>query len=84
MDKHVVDFIGDFLDLDIQHEYLFRKLCGFTFVFRRDITFLNDQLSSAEILPVGIIYEENDEFYYAPLHSKDEIDEIVREYVEKI
>lgn len=83
MDKFITDMIGEILDFRIKHEYLFRKLYGFTFVFRRDIILFNDQLSSAEIKPIGIIYEEKGEFYYAPLHAGDEIDEIVREFVKK-
>lgn len=81
MDKHIKRIADYIFDFNTTNEYLFKEVCGFTFVFRRDFTTLNDRLTSAEILPVGIIYEENDEFYYAPLHGLDEIDEIVREFV---
>ena len=45
---------------------------------------INNNLSSAEILPIGIIYDENGEYYFAPLHETDEIHEIVKSFVEKV
>ena len=83
MDKHVKDILDYILDFDTESEYLFSKKYGFTFVFRRDITLINNQLTSAEIKPIGIIYEENDEYYFAPLHGNDEINAIIKEFVEK-
>ena len=64
-------------------EYVFEKRFGLTFVFRQDITFIRDEITSAEIIPMGIIYEENDQYYFAPLYDKDEIEAIVKEFVEK-
>ena len=84
MDKFVKQVIDYILDFDSTSQYLFCELYGFTFVFRRDITITNNRLTSAEILPVGLIYEENNEFYYAPLHGQDEIDEIIREFVKNL
>ena len=83
MNKYIKRFIGEILDFKTDEEYIFQNVCGLTFVFRRDITTLNDQITSGEINPVGIIYEENDEFYYAPLHGNDEITDIVKEFVKK-
>ena len=84
MDKHIKKFIGNMFDFTVKSEYDFRELYGFTFVFRRDIVIMNDQMTSAEIQPVGIIYEENGQYYYAPLHGSDEIEDIVQEFVKKI
>lgn len=84
MDKHITDMIEYLFDFNIKSEYLFKKLYGLTFVFRKNLVLINDELSSAEIHPLGIIYEENDEFYYAPLHSDYKIEDIVKEYVKKI
>ena len=84
MDKHVKEFLGKMFELKMKNKYLFRKLYGLTFVFRRDIVYLNDYMSSGEILPVGIIYEENGEYYFARLHSKDNIEGIVEEFVKTI
>lgn len=81
MDKYIKQLIGDILNINITNEYLFHEIYGFTFVFRRDFTVINDQLSSAEIEPVGIIYEENGEYYYAPLHVGEEIEPIMKEFV---
>ncbi len=76
-------FIDDIFDITRKKEYHFRQLYGFTFVIKRDIVFLNDQLTSAQIEPVGIIYEENDQYYLAPLCVIEDIDEVVKEYVKK-
>ncbi len=84
MDKHVKEFLGKMFELKMKNKYLFRKLYGLTFVFRRDIVYLNDYMSSGEILPVGIIYEENGEYYFARLDSKDDIEGIVEEFVKTI
>ena len=84
MDKEIKKVLDYIFDFSTTSEYLFHEQCGFTFVFRRDITTLNDQITSAEINPVGIIYEENDEFYYAPLHGDDNIDEIIPKFVKEV
>ena len=42
---------------------------------------MKDSLTSAEIKPVGIFYEENGEFYLAPLDETINIEQIVEEYV---
>lgn len=81
MDEYIKEFIEDKFNFTVKKEYLFHELCGFTFVFKRHFAWLENQVSSAEIKPVGIIYEENGEFYYAPLHGMYEIADIVREYV---
>ena len=62
--------------------YHFKRLYGFTFVFKSQLISIRDNLASAEISPIGIIYEENGEYYFAPLHHTDEISEIIKEYVE--
>lgn len=84
MDKYVQQIMEEFFDFNMSTEYIFRKIYGFTFVFRRDFAIINDQISSAAIEPLGIIYEENDEFYYAPLYEGDEIEAIVKEFVKNI
>lgn len=83
MDKEVKEFLDEMLEITEDIEYVFEKRFGLTFVFRRDITFIRDEITSAEIIPIGIIYEENDQYYFAPLYDKDEIEVIVKEFVEK-
>ena len=61
--------------------YEFRKICGFTFAFRTRMLTIRDKLTSAEIRPVGILYEENDEFYLAPLYETINIEEVVEDFV---
>lgn len=81
MDSDIKKLIDYFIDIAGIHDYQFREVCGFTFVFKRDFLFINNQLSSGEIRPVGIIYEENDEYYLAPLDKIDEIDEVIHQFV---
>lgn len=83
MDKEVKEFLDEMLEITNDIEYVFEKRFGLTFVFRRDITFIRDKITSAEIIPIGIIYEENDQYYFAPLYDKNEIEAIVKEFVEK-
>ena len=83
MNRLVEDLMCNVLNMDITHEYHFRKHCGFTFALRYDTIIINEELSSISIEPVGIIYEENGEYYYAPLDSSDEIAEIIKEFCQK-
>ena len=83
MDKNIKNFIHDALNFDVIVEYDFRKLYGFTFAFKSEFIRMRNQLTSASITPVGIIYEENGEFYMAPLYDDIEIEEVIKSYVEK-
>lgn len=83
MDREINKFIEDTLGIKIIEEYEFKKIYGLTFVFKRAISTINERISSAEIRPVGIIYEENGQYYLAPLDVIDEISEVIKEFVEK-
>ena len=83
MDKFMEDLIEDLFEIKIEKEYHFRKLYGLTFAFKQEIAYLNNKISSADIRPVGIIYEENDQYCLAPLYDAIEIEEVVREFVWK-
>lgn len=83
MDEFFKNFLYDALDIKEIKKYEFIEKYGFTFVVKREDTYINDKLSSAEIIPLGIIFDENGEYYYAPLHVTTEIDAIVKEYVEE-
>lgn len=72
-----------FLNFIETSEIEFKKLYGFTFVFEKNTVTINDNISSAEIKPVGIIYEENDEYYFAPLDAVNNINVIVEEFAKK-
>lgn len=84
MDNTIKDFIYDTLNIEETIRYEFRTICGFTFAFKKEEIRINNHLSSAEILPAGIIYEENGEFYFAPLHDAVEIDEVIKSFVEEV
>lgn len=83
MDKKIKKYIYKALDTDEIVEYHFRRMYGFTFAFKSEFIIVRGNLTSASITPVGIIYEEKGEYYLAPLYGDVEIDEVIREYVEK-
>ena len=68
--------------LKINTEYIFKKIHGFTFVFKEEILAIKNQIASGEIKPIGIIYEENGEYYFAPLDEVDDIKPIIKIFVE--
>ena len=80
----IKEFIEDIFDIKNISEYDFRQICGFTFVSKSDIICIKEKVSSASIMPIGIIYEVNGEFYFAPLHEAVKIDEVIEEYVKTL
>ncbi|WP_407410445.1 hypothetical protein [Methanobrevibacter sp.] len=84
MDKFIEDLLDDLFDIKTYTEYHFREIHGLTFAFCEKIVLINDKISSAEIRPVGIIYEENGQYYLALLHDIIEIDEVVKEFVRNL
>ena len=81
MSDNIIEDIEEYLELKNYIDYEFKKEYGFTFAFRRQIMMIKGRVSSAEIAPVGIIYEENGQYYLAPLDKTINIREVVREYV---
>lgn len=84
MDKNIKKLMHKAWDFDDIVEYTFRSMYGFTFAFKSEFIVMKDRLTSASIEPVGIIYEENGEFYLAPLYDDVEIEEVIKSYVEKV
>ena len=83
MDKEIRKFIEDIFEIKTIYEYQFREVYEFTFVFKKEICLINDKITSAEIKPIGIIYEENGEYYLAPIDVVYEIEEVVKEFVKQ-
>ena len=81
MKDEIIDFLSGELDMEGNVEFEFCELYGFTFVFQKWFLSYEENYSSAEIKPVGIIYEENGEYYLAPLDETIEIDAIIKEFV---
>ena len=77
------DELMDMFSINETCNFEFREVCGFTFVFKTRILTMNDKLTSASIKPVGIIYEENGEYYFAPLDETVDINVIIEEFVKK-
>lgn len=81
MDEGIKKFLDEVLNLERKREYHFRNAYGLTFAFKSEITHMGKNITSASIVPVGIIYEENDEYIFAPLYGKVKINEVIAEYV---
>lgn len=81
MSDNILDELMDIFEIRQDTEIGFKEIYGFIFVFMTKFTRFNDEITSAEIEPAGIIYKENDEYYFAPLDEAENIHEIVKEYV---
>lgn len=84
MGENFAEDIKEFFKCKTDEIIEFKKIYGFTFVFITKITMIRDRLSSAETKPVGIIYDENDQYYFTPLNGNvKNIEEIVEKYVKE-
>lgn len=81
--KDVEKLIKEFIDMDEIEEIDFKKVCGFYFAAKTTHTIINKEITSSEIKPVAIIYEENGQYYLAPIGDADEMEEVVKNFVEK-
>lgn len=81
MDRYLKDFVENLFDIEEISDYQYKDVCGFTFVFKREIFQINNQISSADIRPLAIIFEENGQYYLAPIDVVDEIEEVIKEFV---
>ncbi|MBE6492485.1 MAG: hypothetical protein E7Z82_06060 [Methanobrevibacter sp.] len=72
-----------FFKINQDTEFKFKDSYGFIFVFEENILRINEKISSAELKPVGIIYEENGEYYFAPLDEVGDIKAIINEFMKK-
>ena len=81
MKSEIENFITDLFQMDRHDSFEFKTLYGFTFVFKRTIFEVNGNISSEELSPAGIIFEENDEIYFALLDETIKIETIVEEFV---
>ena len=72
-----------FFKINQDTEFKFKDSYGFTFVFEENILRINEKISSVELKPVGIIYEENDEYYFAPLDEVGDIKVIINEFMKR-
>ena len=83
MSDNILKDIENLLELKYDTAYDFKEIYGLTFAFKIIVIRFRGRKSSAEISPVGIIYEENGEYYLAPLDEAANIHEIVKEFVKK-
>lgn len=84
MIKEIREYLDEYLKYTILESYEFKTLYGFTFVFKTTTRTMKGEISSSEISPVGIIYSENDEIYFAPLTKKYDLVIITEEYCKTI
>ena len=73
----------EFFKITQDTEFKFKDSYGFTFVFEENILRINEKISSVELKPVGIIYEENDEYYFAPLDEVGDIKAVINEFMKE-
>ena len=84
MEARIEEYIHDAFGIEKIDEYEYVTRFGLTFVFKRELMSLKNRISSCEIGPVGIIFEENGTYYFAPLHEEYEIEDIVHGFVDKV
>lgn len=84
MKEEVKKFISDISNIEIINEYEFHELCGLTFVCKSEFFQVKNQISSASITHIGIIYTENNEYYFAPLSDDINVDQVVKNYLKFI
>lgn len=82
MKDEINEFLKDHFGIEDRTTIEFREFFGFTFAIEKSVYIFQGRYTSAEIKPVAIIYEENGEFYLAPLDKTTKIDTIVKEFVE--
>lgn len=83
MEDKITRFIYDTFEIERDSKYHFRNLYGLTFVFKDDVITMRNHVRSYSISPIGIIYKENEEYYFAPLDRTATLNEIIKEYVEE-
>ena len=83
MNDEIMELVKNILNFDETVEFHFREIYGFTFVIKKSFLKLNEKVTSAEVKVAGIIFEENGEYYLAPIDVIDEIEQVVKEFVEK-
>lgn len=81
MKEKIDRIMSEIMKMDKNSKFIFKNMCGLTFVYEETFFMCGEKISSAEMKPVGIIYEENDDFYFAPLDEIDKIEPIIKEFV---
>lgn len=83
MEDKLKKFVYDTFEIETDSKYQFKEMYGLTFVFKNETVMIKKRLSSNSLSPVGIIYKENDEYYFAPLDKNVSISDAVHEYVDE-
>ena len=73
--------IGEIFNITEDADIEFKEICGFIFAVQTKIILINDKISSAEIKPLGIIYSQKKDFFFAPLDENADVEEIVEKFV---
>ena len=84
MSDDIFDELREIFEISQDVKIEFKEIYGLTFAFESKINIMRNSIVSTEIAPLGIIYEENDEYYFAPLDEVENINEIIKEYVKTI
>ncbi|MBE6500486.1 MAG: hypothetical protein E7Z80_08095 [Methanobrevibacter thaueri] len=78
------NIIQDIFEIKDKTYIEFKTQHNLTFVFKTKILIMKDKIPTAEIKPLGIIYKQNQDYYFAPLTPVESIEEIVKEYVKTL
>ena len=82
MNDDIMELVKYAFNFDETVEFHFREIYGFTFVIKKSFLKLNKKVTSAEVKVAGIIFEENGEYYFAPLDKHSKKEQIIKEFVE--
>ncbi len=83
MEDDILKFIQDTFEIEIDSKYHFKKLYGLTFVYRDDVISTKNSINAYSLTPLGIIYDEKEEYYFAPIDESATISDVVQEYVKQ-
>lgn len=81
--KKVEKIVKDIFNIKEIEDIEFKKIYGLYLAFKTKYIFIHDEISSAEMFPLAIIYKENDDYYLAPLDESEKIKDITEKFVEK-
>lgn len=84
MSDNLSDDLREIFDITQDVKIEFKETHGLTLVFESKVNLIREMIVSTEIAPLGIIYKENGEYYFAPLDEVENIEGIIKEYVKTI
>ncbi|KZX13245.1 hypothetical protein [Methanobrevibacter oralis] len=75
--------LKDVFEITSKERISFREIFGLTFVFKTSKISYKNSHFNGEVKAIGIIYKENEDYFFAPFEKENNLDLIAKEYVEK-